>query len=394
MSKPGRSPRWILLPLALAASWAAFRLGSQTSPANPVSMPQSVGFLIGLGIDDRTPKVWDGTVTVSVPVSDARVPAAAIPNAIIDVEGWRFSYGDSTDHRSSWKLSTHYAPGIPPTPPNQISENGVTVYVRETSPNYQLQVKTAAGNFSFRGSSVPYGTVATFLNGAATVRRVPGVVQLTKSLDEQDMPALAQGRGPNADDVWLSYVEFVHGSGSHAPPQTVSQPVTFSRLNAPVGGDQVFLMHYSKSARVWTGPYPVSASGQDIFRTALAVDGSGTVWIFWAANLKSNFDIHARAYSRWVFSPELRLTTDPGTDLNPVAATDAAGRVWVAWQAYRNGNLMVLTAVQQSNEFSAETAVSASQASNWDPSIAAAPGGDVAIAWDTYAKGDYDVYYR
>ncbi|MDQ6665921.1 MAG: hypothetical protein M3Z23_16190 [Acidobacteriota bacterium] len=398
MGKLKRSPRWILLPLAVAAFWAAFRLSSQTSPANPVSMPQSVGFLIGLGIGDKTPQVWDGTVVVSSAVngaaSAAGVPSSAIANAIVDIEGWRFFYGDSTDHRSSWKLSTHYAPGISPTPPGQISENGVTVYVRETSPDYQLQVKTAAGNFSFRGSDVPYGTIAAFLNGAATVRRVPGVVQLTKSLEEQDMPALAQGRGANADDVWLSYVEFVHGSGSHAPPQTVSQPVTFSRLNAPVGGDQVLLMHYSKSARVWTGPYPVSASGQDVFRTAVAVDGSGAVWIFWAANPKDNFDIHARAYSRGVFSPELRLTADPGTDLNPVAATDAAGRVWVAWQAYRNGDLQILTAVQQSSGFSPETIVSASPASNWQPSIAAAAGGDVAIAWDTYDKGDYDVYYR
>ncbi|MGI8989037.1 MAG: exosortase [Bryobacteraceae bacterium] len=385
-----RAPRWVLLPLGIAVFWAAHRLSSQSSPANPISMPPSVGFLIGLGIGDKTPKAWDGSVTVI----DTGVAPSVIANAVVDIEGWRFFAGDSTDHRSTWKLGTRYAPGIPPTPPGQIAENGVTVYVRETAPNYQLQVKTAGGNFSFRGSDVPYGTVQAFLNGAATVRRVPGVVQLTESLDEQDMPALSQGRGANTDDVWLTYTEFVHGGGSHAPPQTMNQPIAFSRLNAPVGGDQVLLMHYSKSARVWTGPFPVSASGQDIFRTAVAVDGSGTVWIFWSANQKSNFDIYARSYSRGAFSPETRITTDPGTDLCPVAATDAGGRVWVAWQGYRNGNLEILTAVQQPSGFSPETIVSTSPASDWEPSIAAAASGDVAIAWDTYDKGDYDVYYR
>lgn len=71
------------------------------------------------------------------------------------------------------------------------------------------------------------------------------------------------------------------------------------------------------------------------------------------------------AGGKW--SGEMRLTSDAGTDVNPVAATDAKGRVWVAWQGYRKNNLEIL---------------------------AAAPNGEVAVAWDTYDKGDYDVYFR
>ncbi len=128
--------------------------------------------MIRLGVSDLKPTAWDGTVTLT-----DTAPTAA---AIVDIEGWRFA-GDTTDHRGSWKLSTHLAPGIPPTPRGHVAENGVIVYVRESSLSYQLQVKTVAGSFSFRGSDVPYGTVLTFLNGAATVRRVPGPLQFSAS---------------------------------------------------------------------------------------------------------------------------------------------------------------------------------------------------------------------
>ena len=376
----------MLLPLFVAAFWIAVRLPSRAAPASPIPMPQSVGFVIGLGIGDKKPTVWDGSVTLT--------DTAPSTSAIVDTEGWRFA-GDTTDHQGAWKLSTHFAPGIPPTPQGHVAENGVVVYVHESSPNYQIQVKTVGGNFTFRGAEVPYGAVLTFLNGAATVRRVPGALQLTSSLDEQDMPAMAQGRGANSDDLWLAYIEFLHGKVPHALPQTMNQPVSFSTLNAAPGGDQVLLMHYSKSARAWTGPFPVSASGQDIFRTAVAVDGSGTVWVFWAANQKGNFDIHARAYSRGAFAPELLLTKQAGSSLAPVAATDAAGRVWVAWQGYRNGNLAILASVQRTGGgFPEETVVSAPGANSWEPAIAASPAAGVAISWDTYGKGDYDVYYR
>jgi hypothetical protein len=93
-------------------------------------------------------------------------------------------------------------------------------------------------------------------------------------------------------------------------------------------------------------------------------------------------------------SDEIRITSDGGADLNPVAATDSAGRVWVAWQGFRKGNLEVLAAVEQGDRMSEEAVVSFSATSDWDPAIAAAPNGEVAISWDTYDKGAYDVYAR
>jgi hypothetical protein len=142
----------------------------------------------------------------------------------------------------------------------------------------------------------------------------------------------------------------------------------------------------------------VSAKGQDVMRAAVAVDGSKRVWVLWSANQKGNFDIYAASSdgsskgAKW--SSPVRVTSDPGTDLNPVAATDSQGRVWVAWQAYRNGNLEILAAVQDGNRFSPEATISFSPASDWDPAIATSANGEVAVSWDTYDKGDYDVYFR
>ena len=129
-------------------------------------------------------------------------------------------------------------------------------------------------------------------------------------------------------------------------------------------------------------------------RVAMAIDGKRRVWVIWSANKNGNFDIYAKYWQKGKWSPEIRLTSDAGTDVNPVAAADSTGRVWVAWQAYRNGNLEVLAAAQEGDKFTAEKAHFLLPASDWDPSIAAAPNGEVAVAWDTYDKGDYDVYFR
>ena len=104
-------------------------------------------------------------------------------------------------------------------------------------------------------------------------------------------------------------------------------------------------MTYSKSQRVWSTPIAVSAPRQDVMRTAVAVDGQKRVWVIWSANQNGNFDIYAKAWTNGSWTSEKRITTDPGTDIFPVAATDAGGRVWIAWQGFRNNNLEILAAV-------------------------------------------------
>jgi hypothetical protein len=200
----------------------------------------------------------------------------------------------------------------------------------------------------------------------------------------------------SGDEVYLTYTRFVHGDRSQAQALSTKTTITdFSFLARPTGMDQVLLLHYSKAQRIWTGPFAVTDPVEDAMRSAVAIDGQGRAWIFYSTQRNGNFDIYARSSrADGSMSPEIRLTTDPGTDVFPVAATDAGGRVWVAWQGFRNNNLEVLASAQTGDTFTPETIVSVSPASDWDPAIAAAPNGEVAISWDTYDKGDYDVYVR
>jgi len=352
--------------------------------AATLTSPNAQSYLIALGVADAAPTTWDGSIT-------------ATGATILSLQGWRFSDGDSISGTGSWKMSTRQAPPPPSLTTGPMEENGVIVTVSAAAGPVTFNVTTPQGNFSFASTDVPFGTTRFFLktpagNYSAHISQTAAPFQLTTSNEEQDFPSMAQ----SGDDVYLAYTEFVHGDRSQAVGMSTKTTITdFTPYARPAGGDQILLLHYSKSQRVWTGPFAVTNTGEDAMRNAVAVDGQGRAWIFYSVQRSGNFDIYARnASANGTMSPEIQLTTDPGTDLFPVAATDSGGRVWVAWQAYRNNHLAILASVQNGNTFWPETTVSFSTAGNWEPAIAASASGQVAISWDTYDKGDYDVYVR
>jgi hypothetical protein len=370
-----RKVNWLFVPVAMAALVAAISLYSQ-GQSDPVerAMPAGASFLISLGVGDKAPTSWDGSITVS-------------PGGIESIRGWRFLADDSTDSVSSWKCSSRTGPGNG----DPMLPNGVIVTTTGDDSGTTFTVRSAQGDFSFRAADIAWGTSKQYLQGRVTVDRVPSMARLTDSTEEQDFPAMAQ----TGDSIYVTYSQFVHSDRSKENARQLdAAPANFDDYARPAGGDQVFLMTYSKSKRSWSAPVAVSAARQDVMRSAVAVDGQKRVWVFWSAQKDNNFDIYARSLSGGKWSAEIRITTDPGTDLNPVAATDASGRVWVAWQGFRNNNLEVLGAVQNGDRFSRESTISFSKNSDWDPAIATAPNGEVAVAWDTYDKGDYDVYFR
>src|SRR5579864_4269153 len=349
--------------------------------ASTTTLGAAQSYLVILGVNDTAPTNWDGSLTVT----GANIQIA---------RGWRFSGTDSLNTASNtttWKISTRTTPSL--NPPGPVQENGLILKISVPTGPVTVDVTTPQGNFSFSTQDLPFGTSQTFLNGKALVAQTGAQFQLTNATEQdEDFPPMAQSN----DDVYLAYTEFVHGDPSLAQAGSTSQPITdFGFLARPAGGDQVFLMHYSISQRTWTGPFAVTNPGEDAMRAAVAVDGQGRAWVIYSARRNNNFDLYARrARADGTMSSEIRLTTDPGTDIFPVATTDAGGRVWVAWQGFRNNNLEILTSVQNGDAFWPETIVSTSPASDWDAAIAAAPNGDVAISWDTYDKGDYDVYVR
>ena len=373
----------IVFVLALAALGALagrrLLLPKIAPQAASLTAPVSESYLIILGVGDRADTAWDGAIT-------------ATGATIRSLRGWRFSGTDVINGTGGWHLMARHAPAGPSQTQGPMQENGILVTTSVPATTVTFDIKTLQGNFTFSSQEVPFGTSKTFLNGRVVVSQTGVPLQLTNSNEDEDFPAMAV-RG---DDMYLAYTQFVHGDRSQAAGISTSKAITdFAFLGRPAGGDQVLLLHYSRTQRLWTGPFAVTNPGEDVMRGAVSVDRDGRAWVFYSTQRNGNFDLYARAaHADGTMSDEIQLTTDPGTDLYPVATTDSRGRVWVAWQGFRNGNLEVLTAVQTGDTFSPETIVSTSAASDWDPAIAAAPNGDIAISWDTYDKGDYDVYMR
>jgi hypothetical protein len=373
--------RWLtagLLVAIAAVTFVVFPHGTRAQSGADASVAMKGGdsFRILFGLADKEPTAWDGSVKVS-------------GGTVRSITGWRFFGEDVTDYQSTWKLSTRR--NRPLARPNgPIIENGIVVTADIADENARFDVETLNGKFSFTAKQVPFGEGQTFLDARVAVDRVPPTVQLTPSQEDQDFPAVAESGG----DVWATYVEFTHGDREFEDVPLSKAPDDFKFLKRPAGGDQVMLRHFSKGASLWEPPVAVSDKGLDVMRAAVAVDGQKRVWVVWSANKNGNFDLYAKYLEGDKWSPEMQITADPGTDINPVAATDARGRVWIAWQAFRGDNLDILAAVQSGERFVKETRVSFSPRSDWDPAIAAAPNGDVAISWDTYDKGDYDVYFR
>ena len=368
--------------LALGSLWLPASPQSNTARRSVEPSPSAgpVEFYIRLGIGDPDATRWDGSVRVT-------------GGRVTRLETWP-SQGEDRAEGQGWKVSTHrlrQSAGVQVPAGQSAPEAGLLLSAELAGERSRLEVSTAQGNFSFAAVEIEQGLRHGFLAGRATVERVPVTTQITNSPEEQDYPSVAQSN----DSVFVAYVEFTPGDRAQRwPPQLGERPRSFELLARPTGGDQVRLVEYSKGSHTWGKPYAVSGVHQDVYRTAAAVDGEGRVWVFWAANVRGNYDIFARYRKDGSWSEEMRLTDDPGPDLNPVAVTDTTGAVWLAWQGYRRDNFDIFVARQRGGGFAKEERVSISSANDWDPQIAAGKDGEVAVAWNTYDKGDYDVYLR
>jgi hypothetical protein len=354
---------------------------NKPGPDSPLQSPPLAGeetsFRILLGMTDTKSTPWNGSLSVS-------------RGSITRLEPWRFDEDDVLSGESTWALSTHPMRVFGPQAPRPVVANGVVATFRNLIVESEVRVETVQGTFSFRPADLPFGTVGRFLDERVAVDRVPASTQVTSSRDEQDYPAAAtDGQG----NLWVAYLQFTRNPKFAGIRMAVKQPITnYAELAEPSNGDQVFLVRYSRGT--WSQPMPVSRDHGDLYKPAVAVDGSGRVWVFWSSNTGGNFDLYARAFEANAGGRELHLTSDPGPDVNPVAATDAQGRVWVAWQAFRRGLSQIHAMRQSGAAFGPEVQVAAPAANEWNPAIASSPRGDIAVAWDSYRNGNYDVYVR
>lgn len=353
------------------------------------------GLRIRFGLTDDSNTTWDGTVAVS-------------PGQVTHIAGWRFQERDAVDGTAGWKAGTRPLTVRRSNAQKQkgakkgkaagpIADNGVVLRLAGVTEASVVTVKTAQGNFSFKLADVPFGKVAEHLKGAVEVERTAAAQPLTSTRSDDDYPAIAVA----ADGTtYVAHVSFTPGLDRDERARTWTKaPDDFAFLATPPGGDQLWLRPV-KDGRPGE-PVAITAGRGDIYKTALAIDGAGAVWIFWSENrawqnpaAAPDFEIWGRALRAGKLSDPINLSANTGNDVSPVATTDAHGRVWVAWQGARDGAFRILARRQSDTGWAAEQRVSTQTGTCWTPAIAAAKDGRVAIAWDTYDKGDYDVWLR
>ena len=333
-------------------------------------------FRVLCGLTDATLTNWDGSLKVRNAGS-------------YTLEGWRFENDESIsrDHFHFWtRAARRFGEGVP----GNIVANGLIITASDVTDTSEFAFKTAQGEFSFRASEIPYARGIYELDGRVYVDRVPVAVRLTNTREEEDYPSLASG--PNGD-IWLSYVQFHHSPDADKLRTAISEiRHDFTQFTESTGGDQIWARKYS--AGNWGEAIAITPPGRDIYKTAVAVDGSGRAWAFWSQNEGGNFDIFARAVDASGAKEQVRISTEAGSDVDPVATSDVSGRVWVAWQGWRDGLAAIYVAYQEGSAFSPPEKISNSNKNEWDPAITADRAGRVAVAWDSYRNGNYDVYAR
>ena len=258
----------------------------------------ATGVRLLLGLTDKAAAKWDGGVSAR----GAR---------IVSLEPWRFE-GEDAITGNQWRISTHSVRlfGGLIQVPRPVVANGVIVWLDGESDASELSVKTPQGAFTVKLSDIPFGKVSFALNRAAMADRVPSTSRITTSPNEQDYPAAAVDKD---GAVWLAYVEFRHNQDHDKLRAPLKEaPANFGALKASTGGDQILLRKYSSGT--WGETIAITEPGRDLYRPAVAVDGSGRAWVFWSANENGNFDLWARPIENGKPGAVVRLSTEAGSD--------------------------------------------------------------------------------
>jgi hypothetical protein len=312
-------------------------------------------FLIRFGEDGRADTDWSGSISCQG----------------CRIWGWQFDRQDQISGLA-WKCATRaetywdtpYEASMGPTA-NREKVTGKGIFV-ELSDQRPVQVSTSQGSFTLEPRLAPGDPPRSYLDGKATVAAVPPAAHVTAGANAEDYPSLLYAKDGT---LWMAYLSYEAGKG-----------------------DQVFVRRLSGGA--WSAPDALGDAGGDYFRTAIAQDRDGRVWVVWSAQESSNFDLYARSYDGKKWSAKQKLTAAEGSDIFHALVSDASGNLYLAWQSARAGNFDIYLRVYDGKKWSREVQVSSDPANDWEPALAVAPNGKVTILWDTFARGNYDVVAR
>jgi len=354
-----------ILLLTMAAALAAQPSG-RTSP-NPSSAraeagPGAADLRIMFGVKAAAPKVFDGEISIS-------------SGRIARLDGVNFEDTDAIAGERGWKCRTResqYSDALTPRDwdtsnpgPRRLIPNGVVATI-EAPATARVEVTTESGRFSFSMTDLSLARPLSFLDGDATVELLPAATDLPGAGGQDDYPAISADSQGNLWAAWISYAD---------------------------RADAVWVARRSSGG--WEAPVRVSPPElSDNFRTAIAEDARGRLWVIWSAKDGDVWSLCARYLEAGKWSGVQRLTSGEGPNLYLAAVRDAGGKIHVAWQGFRKRKSEILLRTWDGARWSREVQVSTGPGDHWAPAIAADSSGNVWIGWDGYDAGNFDIYVR
>jgi hypothetical protein len=343
-------PRWVVLmvvvvTLVVSGGVATTEPAWQPSPQPQATAGDSFWIRVSFGHGAAPQERWSG----SVRAENAR---------LVEVKGWLLRADDRLS-LNAFELQTINARTKAGEP------KGITV--RGTGGGSgRVVVTTERGKFSIALSDLDPGRELEFLDGTVRATGMLRVDKLSDERREDDYPSIAVSGKGTAWAVWQSY------SGRT---------------------DQIRLSKYDQGWRTFTIVPGVSG---DVWRPQIAADRRGFIWVVWAQQVAGNFDVYARALdegqNRWLET--IRLSSDPGSDIDPRLFADAQGGLWVVWQGFRADNSDIFLRHYDGAQWQREVRITDSSANDWEPAVAVDSRGRAHVAWDSYRSGNYDVYSR
>jgi hypothetical protein len=152
---------------------------------------------------------------------------------------------------------------------------------------------------------------------------------------------------PSGDSRDIFYAEIVDGRPQNVTRVTSGRADDLTPALAVDGSGRLWLawvrqderdssLYYSTMADGrWSGPLPIPTGFTHNSGVSLLIDGSDTPWAAWAGFDGRDDDIFVSRHVSGTWSPPVRVGIDDlSPDLYPVLGLGADGLPWVTWQGY------------------------------------------------------------
>ncbi len=335
---------------------AAWLQENRSAARNTPPIDDTISFRVICGYQRTAVKVYDGFVSLT-------------GGTLKNIEPWRFTQNDAITAPNSWKLQIkRLAFENQPDQPNRMADGGpppmnlvpAGIIVTLDRATISAQFHTQQGNFTVPVRNLAFGHQLWFLDNDVQVERVPVPERVSpQSPEEHDYPSLAVLRNGDIWTAWQAYQD---------------------------RGDQVYARR--------RGGDPVRLTNQkgDVFRTSIAQDTDGRIYIVWSERQGAAWHLYQRVYdgSNWTTRTQITSQNSPNVFHKLIQTSNGLRLIWVG---HENGlSYLYMAANSPSSGWSQPQRIGGP--SVWMPEAAADREGNLHVAWDSYQNGNYDIFYR